>query len=356
MIAAVDEDVRRIREGVLAALPSELDAVLPPPAQVPSSASVRLELDRFLSLLADYPRRTGKTLRGRLLLLAAQAHGVAADTPGAVAAEKLAQALELFQNWVLVHDDIEDDSEERRGLPALHRLVGMPVALNVGDAMHVAMWQLLHSVPHAATVRRSEALGEFGSMIMRTAAGQHLDLAWVSEGRFDITEADYLVMVSLKTAYYTVVTPLRLGAWCGGLTPSPLLEGAGLDLGVAFQIRDDVLNLTEGAVLGKEFAGDLYEGKRTLLLAHLLASAPADVAKRVIGSLDRPRAAKQPAEMLEVLELLRAHGSLEYAQSVAEARLLRGLERLQEALAPLPDQEAVRQILTLVGELAARSS
>ncbi len=353
MIAAVDE-VERIRRGVLDALPAKLDSLIPPAQVTAASDTVKAELERFLGLLADYPNRTGKGLRGQLLLLSARAHGAQHRSEGAAAARILAEALELFQNWVLVHDDIEDDSDERRGRPALHRQTGMPVALNVGDAMHVAMWRHLHSLPPGGAYDRGLALDEFGRMIMHTAAGQHLDLAWVSQRRFDVTEDDYLTMVSLKTAYYTVVSPLRLGAYAAAAEPSALLEQAGLDLGVAFQIRDDVLNLTEGAEVGKEFAGDLYEGKRTLVLAHLLSTAPLDTRQRTVALLDRPRRAKLPEEMDEVLSLMLEHGSLEYAQRVAEQRLRRGLDVLERALAPLPDRSAVGEILDLVSELAAR--
>lgn len=353
MIAVVDE-VERIRLGVLGALPTDIESLLPPGDLTPASEAVRAELTRFLELLADYPRRSGKGIRGRLLLLSSEAHGAQPGTPGDHAARILAEALELFQNWVLVHDDIEDDSDERRGQPALHHLTGMPVALNVGDAMHVAMWRHLHGLPSGAEYDRAAALNEFGKMILHTAAGQHLDLAWVSAGRFDVTETDYLAMVSLKTAYYTVVSPLRLGAWTAGRDPAASLKEAGLDLGVAFQIRDDVLNLTAGAELGKEFAGDLYEGKRTLMLAHLLAAATERDHQRAVALLDRPRRAKQPDEMNEVLDLMRAYGSIDYAQGVAEQRLRRGLALLEQALAPLPGQDAAAQILELVGELAAR--
>ncbi len=355
MIAGVNE-LERIRRGVLAALPADVGSLLPPPELLPTSGSVEEELQRFLDLLADYPRRSGKGLRGRLILLSATAHGARSATPGMAAADRLAEALELFQNWVLVHDDIEDDSEERRGLPALHHITGMPVALNVGDAMHVTMWQHLHGLPQSQAYDRDALLAEFGQMIMRTAAGQHLDLAWVSEGRFDVSEAEYLTMVSLKTAYYTVVSPLRLGALAAARAPSPLLEEAGLHLGVAFQIRDDVLNLTAGAELGKEFAGDLYEGKRTLMLAHLLATAPSRVRQRTTELLGRPRRAKQAQEMREVLDLLVRHGSITYAQQVAEERLRLGLDALDRALAPLPGAAAAHELTELVSELAVRPS
>ena len=168
------------------------------------------DLARFYGLIRNYPERQGKQLRGLFLLLAAEAHGGAWHDALPVAA-----ALEQFQNWVLIHDDIVDDSEERRGEPALHKQVGMPLALNVGDALHVYMWQTLHGL--GASLPREEIWSEFTTMIHRTAEGQHLDLSWVEENRFDISEADYLEMVTLKTAFYTVVSPLNLGALCAGV-------------------------------------------------------------------------------------------------------------------------------------------
>lgn len=354
----------RIRLNVLAGLPDSVEELLPPvaasapPAGVDASAArekIEAELARFLALMTDYPQRPGKTLRGQLLMLSAEAHGAfLTDDDGRASALTLASALELFQNWVLVHDDIEDASLSRRGAPALHQLVGVPVALNVGDAMHVAMWQLLLTLPPGSTDMTRRLLEEFASMIMRTAAGQHLDLAWVAAGRFDVSEQEYLTMVTMKTAYYTVVAPLRLGALLTGLEPDPLLEDAGRALGVAFQIRDDVLNLLPEMSHGKEHAGDLYEGKRTLILAHLLAHARADTRERVTELLDRPREEKTAAEMEEVRRLMVHHGSIDYAQAFAERTLSAGLSSLGAALEQVKGQEAAEEILTLVAELTGR--
>ncbi len=331
------ELAERIRRVLLAALPDGHE---------------HPELERFARLQRVYPERPGKTLRGQLVVLSSAAHDGDMD-----AALVTAAGLELFQNWVLVHDDIEDDSEQRRGGPALHRMVAPAVALNVGDAMHVAMWRLLLTLPTAADrpVDREAVLREFLWMIDRTAEGQHLDLSWVADGRFDISEDDYLTMVTLKTAYYTVVSPLRLGAACAGRPPSPVFTEAGRDLGVAFQIRDDVLNLRRDVAYGKEFAGDLYEGKRTLILAHLLAHASADEAAEVREVLARPRDAKQPEAIERVLAAIERHGSLDYAQTLAEARARRGLERLHDALAELPGADAALEIEELVRSLAART-
>lgn len=310
------------------------------------------ELQRYVQLMRDYPERAGKTLRGKMVVMAARAHQ--GDEEAALAT---AAGVELFQNWVLVHDDIEDDSERRRGRPALHRMVGTPIAINVGDALHVAMWRVLLSLPSTTPggLDREAVLHEFLWMIDRTAEGQHLDLSWVAAGRFDITEEDYLTMVTLKTAYYTVVCPLRLGAACASAPPSPSFESAGIELGAAFQIRDDVLNLTRGVSYGKEFAGDLYEGKRTLILAHLLAHAGSDERAELEEVLAKPREAKQPHEIERVLAAIERHGSLRYAQDIAERRARAGLEHLDEALDRLPGRAAARELESLLRSLAQRS-
>lgn len=306
------------------------------------------DLNGFYDLLRDYPTRGGKALRGLFTLLAGEAHGGRWQD-----ALKIAAALELFQSWVLIHDDIEDDSEERRGAPALHKLVGMPVALNVGDALHVYMWASLHEM--SSELPKDEILAEFVTMIHRTAEGQHLDLLWVQQNRFDISEADYLEMVRLKSAFYTVVSPLKLGALCARHIPDERFEALGTALGVAFQIRDDVLNLMLGqSGYGKEFAGDLFEAKRTLILAHLFACARADEAEEIAARLGKPRAERTPNDVARVLELIKQYGSLEYAQGVAEQKAGVGLSLLAEVTPGLANQSAAHELSGLLETLSSR--
>lgn len=307
------------------------------------------DLHRFYQLMRDYPARGGKRLRGRFVLASCAAHGgdpALALTPAA--------ALELFQNWVLVHDDIEDASEERRGLPALHRTAGVPVALNAGDAMHVYMWQALLALGTDGGVDADAIRSEFVRLIHRTAEGQHLDLTWVAEGRFAVGEADYLRMVNLKTSWYTVIGPLRIGAFSAGHAPHPAFETEGARLGAAFQIRDDVLNLDPDAATGKEFAGDLYEGKRTLVLAHLFAHASADEAAEAEARLAKPRSVKTPDDARWLLGLIVRHGSLAYAQGVAEREATAALRGLREAFAPLPGRAAAEALLDQFARLVSR--
>ena len=305
------------------------------------------ELNKFYEYLYDYPSRSGKLIRGQFVLLACEAHG--GNWQDAL---KVAAALELFQNWVLIHDDIEDDSDERRGKPAMHHLLTMPVALNVGDALHVYMWQLLHHLDMPADAWRN-VLFEFETMIHRTAEGQHLDLSWVAQGRFDISEADYLQMVTLKTAYYTVVCPLHLGAFVAEKHVSDV-DAAAIDMGIAFQIRDDVLNLMPDISYGKEFAGDLYEAKRTLILAHTFQEASSSEKEELETRLAKSRTDKNNDDIEAILAIINKHKSLDYAQGVAEERATRGLAVMKTELSKLPNQEASSKILTILESLATR--
>jgi len=285
-------------------------------------------------------------IRSKLLIASCIAHGGTFE-----AALPLAAALEMFQDWVLIHDDIEDESEERRGSPALHRLHGVPLALNAGDALHVYMWQVIHRAGVAG------AFEEFLEMIHRTAEGQQIDLGWIADHRWDISESDYLELVQRKTAFYTVVSPLRLGALAANCHPDPRFTQAGLDLGVAFQIRDDWLNLAGSrAVYGKEIAGDLLEGKRTLMLVHLLHHLPSKERLEVMRILSQPRGDKTPTQIEEIMQAIRAAGSLDYAQGVADLHARRGLELLGAALSDLPNQNAAQQIIEVSIALATRSA
>jgi geranylgeranyl diphosphate synthase, type II len=302
------------------------------------------DLNSFYKLIQDYPSRQGKNLRGLFVLLSCEAHGGRwQDALG------VAVALELFQNWVLIHDDIEDDSEERRGSPALHKQVGMPIALNVGDALHIYMWQVLNQNSVGSIIRK-----EFLEMIHRTAEGQHLDLSWIAQNRFDVSEQEYLEMVTLKTSYYTVVSPLRLGAFCADTKPDEQLTQAGKNLGVAFQIRDDVLNLSESDGYGKEFAGDIYEAKRTLILSHLFANVTPSEKAELIQCLAKPRQDKTHEDIQFVLESIKRHGSLAYAQSTAEAKAKSGLGLIRDVTKTLSNQSLAERLTGLLESLAER--
>lgn len=325
----------RITETLLAVLPHETHP----------------ELQRFTKILREYPARPGKAFRGLLVLEAATMFGAPLDD----AAYTVAAAIELFQNWALVHDDIADESESRRGKPSLHRQFGVPLALNAGDALHGLMWEMLLNLPHHSRNTVHEIMQEFSRITWTTASGQHLDLVWAERPEFAISEADYLEVVRRKTAYYTVVGPLRLGALLANESVPAGLSEAAEDLGVAFQLHDDLLDLQSEAVTGKPVGGDLYESKRTLLLSYALTQANATDRAAAEAILVKPRAEKTSDDIEQLLALITQSGAEEYIAAIAGDYATRGLTEMTEALAGY-NPERVEPLLTVLTNVTQRST
>lgn len=282
-------------------------------------------------LLADYPLREGKGLRPAICLSAARAAGGATDQ-----ALLSATALELLHNGFLVHDDIEDASSFRRGAATLVAAHGVPVAVNVGDATNVtAVSLLLENVASLGARKALLVLREFERMARESVEGQAIELDWIRAGRFDLDDRDYVRMAYKKTCWYTVIAPLRIGVICGSPPgrEAPLdaelepLVALGFHAGLAFQVQDDLLNLTaEGPAYGKERAGDLWEGKRTVMLLHFVRTARDGDRERALRLLRLSRGAKDAAEVDWLLAALHAAGSVEHGREVARHHSRRALE------------------------------
>ena len=246
------------------------------PAEPAACNSVIADLNTYLyQPLRGFSVTGGKRVRPALVLLATQAvHG------NIEAALPVACAIEDFQSAALIHDDIADKSELRRGEPCLYRRLGTGLAINVGDAALVhTIRRICHSNAYDKTTRL-RLIDALISMQEHTLEGQALDLGWTQENRWDITPDEYLFMATSKTAYYSAAYPLLCGAIVGGGTAEQrsALEAFGLKAGLAFQLQDDLLNLVGNAkTQGKDFRSDITEGKRTLLVVKaievLLANA-----------------------------------------------------------------------------------
>jgi geranylgeranyl diphosphate synthase type II len=220
----------------------------------------------------EYPLRAAKGLRPALAIASCRAlgGGLSAVTPTAA-------VLELLHNAFLVHDDVEDGSEMRRHEPTLSAQLGVPIAVHTGDTMlSLALGPLLDNMRLLDMGRALRILDLVSTMLRRTVEGQGVELTWIAEKRWDITPAEYVEMVTLKTAWYTFVAPLVCGALAADASSEICedLKAFGIELGIAFQIRDDTLNLlARENDTGKESSGDLWEGKRTLILSHFFATA-----------------------------------------------------------------------------------
>ena len=268
----------------------------------------------YMDMLWDYNLRGGKRLRPALCMLSCEAWWGKQEQ-----AVPTAVALELLQNFFLIHDDMEDESLLRRGKPCLHRIWGVPYAINAGDATFVKVWETLMANRGALGDEKAlEIAGEFVALSNRTTEGQMREMYWVREKEWDLTERDYLEMAAEKAGYYTVVAPLRLGAICagrGGLKGN--FDSWGIKWGVAFQIQDDLLNAVGGKKYGKEIGGDVYEGKRTLLLTHLMEHCNYKQKKEIMKIMNKPREKKTAKEVRSVLKAMGDCGSVDYARKTA---------------------------------------
>ncbi|MEU9918982.1 polyprenyl synthetase family protein [Streptomyces sp. NPDC051001] len=307
-------------------------------------------------LLAEYPLREGKGLRPAICLAAAR--GVGGHTDQALLS---ATALELLHNAFLVHDDIEDGSQFRRGGTTLFESHGVPVAINVGDATNVlAVSVLLENVTSLGVRKALLVLREFERMSRESVEGQAIELDWIAARRFELTDHDYLRMAYKKTCWYTVIAPLRIGVICGS-PPGPAapleheltgLVSLGYHAGIAFQIQDDLLNLEgDQGLYGKERHGDLWEGKRTVILMHFIRSASGPDRERALRLLSRPRMEKDPAEIGWLAVRIESTGSLDYARDMAGRFSRRALEIETDAFpgsAESEDRRFLREMLHYV--------
>lgn len=292
---------------------------------------------RYLyDIAADYPARGGRMLRPAMCLAATAAFGGSVDD-----AVGTATAIEMLHNAFLVHDDIEDESDRRRGLPSLPALHGVAAALNAGDALAVCSleplianrsllgpgvaFDLMEDAIHTATV---------------SIEGQALELGWRRDNVLDLDTVDYLGMILKKTCWYTTIFPCLAGATIarrGRPARDPFIR-FGYFLGAAFQIQDDVLNLIgREEAYGKERDGDLFEGKRTLMIVRLYRqSTPADRAV-VAQILGRSRDARNSQDVAWLRERLVRSGAIRYAQELASSLAGAAVYELTQLLRGVPD-------------------
>jgi geranylgeranyl diphosphate synthase, type II len=291
--------------------------------------------------------REGKGIRPALCLATCRAFG--GDPQRALPS---AAALELLHNALLVHDDIEDSSEYRRDRPTLHRQYGVALAVNTGDAMNAMSVRMLRrNLPLLGPELAWRIFDEFDHLMIETIEGQAMELGWIRDNDCETTEEDYLLLVLKKTCWYSFIQPCRIGALVSGRAPSDLsgFDRFGYFLGAAFQIQDDVLNLVgDRKKYGKEIGGDIFEGKRTLILAHFFRSCSDAEKQRLKVFFGKPRAQRLPREAAWILDAFRGQGSIDYARQVAlqlaEAALTE-FESAYQGASGTDDLEFLRHLL-----------
>lgn len=228
-------------------------------------------------LMRDYPQRGGKRFRPALVLLSCELFG---GNPQKALTSAI--AFELFHNFALVHDDIEDESLLRRGETTLHRKHGTALAINAGDALMCIVHEILLDNYSRLDSDLALRTHKFMNTVMQsTFEGQALDIGWVENQKFP-DRNEYRKMIISKTGWYSGRGPCQCGALIADASESELdiISSFGEAIGIGFQVRDDLLNLIEDSETeapragsggyGKERGGDIAEGKRTLITIELL--------------------------------------------------------------------------------------
>lgn len=285
--------------------------------------------------LLAYSQNGGKRHRPLICLLACAAVG--GDPKDALSA---AAAIEHFHTAALIHDDIADEAELRRGKPCLHLTQGIGLAVNDGDLGLTLVNGTVMRDPHLSNDIKVAVVKELIDMTQCTIEGQALDIGWARDSRYDITPDDYIMMATLKTAHYSGAVPLAIGAIIGGGTHEEIegLRRYGLDTGLAFQIQDDLLNLVGSEeATKKDFRNDITEGKRTLMVVHCLGHADETKSARLIDILSSKE--HDPNVLAEAVDIMQSTGSIEYARAYAENLTSCAKERLVHILPASPARE-----------------
>jgi geranylgeranyl diphosphate synthase type II len=308
---------------------------------------------RYLyDLVSGALSHVGKGLRPALCIATCRAFGGSIEQalPSAV-------AIELLHNAFLVHDDIEDGSLYRRNEAAMYVEQGIPIAINVGDAMNVlSIGSLIENIPVLGADLSYRVFHEAQHLILQSVEGQALELGWTRDNVFDLTEDDYLRMVLKKTCWYTSIHPCRIGALIatGGAIDADQFNLFGFLLGAVFQIQDDVLNLVgDQAQYGKEILGDIWEGKRTLMLVHALRHCTADDRERLRRVFSVAREQRTERDVDWVFRLFERRGSIDFARGVLRQTVRAAQDEFEVAFQDAPevaDREFIRRLIPFLGD------
>ena len=274
-------------------------------------------------------KKRGKRIRPALCLLACESLGGSADV-----SMPFAMASEIMHNFLLVHDDIEDEDRVRRDRPAVWVRYGLAHGINVGDYLFAKTYEA--TVGTLEKGLNMERVGRLLELITRTIVhtgeGQALDIS--ARLRRDMTIEDYLHLTREKTGYY-LAAPAIGGALVAGASKDTLvaLEEHGMCIGPVFQIMDDIIDLTDGKGRGEK-GSDIKEGKRSYLVVYTAQECSGAEREQLFDILDKPREKTTPKDVAWVTALFEKYGAVEAGRKAGENLLKKG----QEVLEMLPKE------------------
>jgi geranylgeranyl diphosphate synthase type I len=263
----------------------------------------------------------------------------------------LAAGIELFHNFTLIHDDIMDEDEYRRGLKTVHVIWGIPLAILAGDLLFSKAFEKF-SKANIDSGLLVKALKVFVDASIMVSEGQALDIIYSSKPLGELREKDYLNVIIKKTAYLFSASS-KIGAIIatGNEEEISRAELYGLNLGIAFQIRDDIIGLTESSeITGKPQYSDLREGKRTILIIKAMEFGNEEERKEIERVLGNKLCSISDFE--RVVKIIERTGSLDYAINMSKRYANTALDHL-EGITP-KDEEAMQYLKKLVKSVVER--
>jgi geranylgeranyl diphosphate synthase type I len=279
-----------------------------------------MEEKKLKAAMAHYPAAGGKRLRPLLATIVSEAVGGKAD-----AAMPFGIALEMVHNFTLVHDDVMDEDDTRRGLKTVHSLYGVPEAILAGDAMFARAFEMVleSDVQSSDLVELTDILARSVRLL---AEGQQMDMDF--EARSDVSSEEYLKMIERKTAVlYSAAA--QGGAIVGGGSEAQqesLFEYGRL-MGLGFQIWDDVLDLrSDKETFGKPVLNDIRNGKKTLIAVHALENLEGAQKEEFLAVLGKKDASE--VELLRAKDILEEVGSIDHASRISMEYVAKAKDRL----------------------------
>jgi geranylgeranyl diphosphate synthase type I len=262
-----------------------------------------------------------------------------------------ASSLELLHTFTLLHDDIMDQDEKRRGVPSVHTKWGVPIAIVAGDLLFANVYESItkHTdVKRVKPKRILQVMQEVSEATIVLCEGQTRDMMF--EDKETVSEAEYFKMIEGKTAAL-FETSARCGGLLGGATKTQVkrLGEFGRYAGIAFQVIDDILALTaDEKVLKKPVGNDIREGKRTLMVVYALERASERQRKQILETLGNKDAS--PEQIQETIKLIDHLGAIRYAKKLAD----RYIKKAKETLARFPDCKDKEDLISLADLIFAR--
>ena len=283
----------------------------------------------------------GKRLRPRLVLLAAEMFGGKEEKvlPAAL-------AIEVFHNFTLLHDDVMDKADIRRGRPTVHVRWNDNTAILSGDQMVIEAYTLLSRVP---ADRLSETLRLFNKMATEICEGQQYDMEF--EGREQVSIEEYMQMIRLKTSVL-LATALQIGAYIAGANAvqQQALYEYGINIGLAFQIQDDILDVYGNPkTFGKAIGGDICCNKKTYMLLTALQRADDETRAELEQWLQTQD--KSDEKIQAVTDIYTRTGAREVCETVMQLHTHEALSQLNA----LPKNDATEQLRKLAEKLVMRT-